>query len=251
VSATFTNFLTTRIWYNYSPTERKDFDETRTVERFVYQPKYHSSGLSMYTDSRKKFRISGWFYYSLTSEENRNYISLAVSPRLRINDRLSISTSISGRNSNNSIGYVYSDDTQINFGVRDMKTITNVFTTKFSFTKDMDIYFRMRHYWSSAHYNEYKRLNDEGRLEPTDYYDDHDVNYNSFNVDMVYRWIFSPASEFSVVWKSSALNETDQVEYNYPANFMNTFDAPRNNSISFKVLYYLDYLMLTRSKKSL
>lgn len=251
VSATFTNFLTTRLWYDFSPTERKDFDETRTFGRFVYQPKYHSTGLSLYTDSRKKFRISGWFFYSKASEEHRHYLSVALSPRLRINDRLSISSSISGQNSNNSIGYVYSDESEINFGVRDTKTITNVFTTKFSFTRNMDVYLRMRHYWSSAHYDEYKRLNEDGRLEPTDYYDDHDVNYNSFNVDMVYRWIFSPASEFSVVWKSSALNESNQVEYDYTTNFLNTFDSPRDNSISFKVLYYLDYLMLTRSRKSL
>jgi hypothetical protein len=250
IRATFTNFLTTRLWYDYSPTERKDFNETRTFGRFVYQPIFHSTGFSLYTDSRKKFRISGWFYYSLTSEEDRNYMSVSLSPRVRINDRLSLSTSISGSNSNNSVGYVYSDDTDINFGVRDMRTITNVFTTKFSFTKDMDIYFRMRHYWSSAQYSEFKRLEEDGRLGPTDYYDNHDVNYNSFNVDMVYRWIFSPASEFSVVWKSSALSEDGIVEYNYPNNFMNTFDAPRDNSISFKVLYYLDYLMLTRSRKS-
>ena len=152
--------------------------------------------------------------------------------------------------SNNSVGYVYSDEIEINFGVRDMRTITNVFTTRFSFTKDMDIYFRMRHYWSSAKYNEFMKLEEDGRLGPTDYNDSHDVNYNSFNVDMVYRWIFSPASEFSIVWKSSALSDTDVVDYNYPSNFVNTFDSPRDNSISFKVLYYLDYLMLTRLKKS-
>jgi hypothetical protein len=231
--------------------ERKDFNETRTTGRFVYYPTYHSTGVSIYTDSRKKFGISGWIYYALTSEENRNSLSVTFAPRLRINDRLSLSTSLSGSNRNNSVGYVYSDETDINFGVRDIKTITNVFTTKFSFTKDMDIYLRMRHYWSSAQYSEFKGLDDNGRLQPTDYYDIHDVNYNSFNVDMVYRWIFSPASEFSIVWKSSALNENNVVEYNYPKNFINTFDAPKDNSISFKVLYYLDYLMLTRVRRSL
>ena len=250
VRATFTNFLTTRLWYYFSPMESKDFDETRTFGRFIYEPVYHSTGFSLYTDSRKKFRVSAWLGYWLTSENDRNSLSVSLSPRLRITDRLSLSTSFSGRNTNNSIGYVYSDENDINFGVRDIKTITNVFTTKYSFTKNMDLYLRMRHYWSSAAYSEFKRLEDNGRLGPTDYYDNHDVNYNSFNVDMVYRWIFSPASEFSVVWTSSALNNNDVVEYNYPTNFMNTFDAPRNNSISFKVLYYLDYLMLTRLKKS-
>jgi hypothetical protein len=250
VRATFTNFLTTRLWYYFSPTERKDFDETRTFGRFVYEPKYHSTGFSVYTDSRKRFRVSAWLGYWKTTEKDRNSLSVSLSPRFRITDRISVSTSFSGRNTNNSVGYVSSDANNINFGVRDIRTITNVFTTKYSFTKNMDLYLRMRHYWSSAAYSEYKRLEDNGRLGPTDYYDHHDVNYNSFNVDMVYRWIFSPASEFSIVWKSSALNDNDIVEYNYPTNFMNTFNPPRNNSISFKVLYYLDYLMLTRLKKS-
>jgi len=157
---------------------------------------------------------------------------------------------MTGSNSNNSVGYVSDTDDDIYFGVRDVKSITNIITTKYTFNKEMDLYFRMRHYWSSAKYNEYYLLGNDGRLEATDYYDNHDVNYNSFNIDMIYRWIFSPASEFSIVWKSSALNSGDQVIDNYFDNFRNSFDAGRDNSISFKVLYYLDYLMLTRSRKT-
>jgi hypothetical protein len=250
ISATFTNFLSTRIWFDYAPIELKDFDETRTVDRFVYEPTYHSTGLSLSTDSRKKLRLSTWAYYYQTSQDGRNYMSLTLSPTIRVNNQLSISTSLTGSNSNNSIGYVSNTDADIHFGLRDVKSFTNIVTTKFTFNKEMDLYFRMRHYWSSAKYDEYYLLGGDGRLEETDYYDNHDVNYNSFNIDMIYRWIFSPASEFSIVWKSSALNSNDQVEYNYFDNLRNSFDSGRDNSISFKILYYLDYLMLTRSRKS-
>ena len=250
ISATFTNFLSTRIWFDYAPIELKDFDETRTVDRFVYEPTYHSTGLSLSTDSRKKLRLSTWAYYYQTSQDGRNYMSLTLSPTIRVNNQLSISTSLTGSNSNNSIGYVSNTDDNIHFGLRDVKSFTNIVTTKFTFNKEMDLYFRMRHYWSSAKYDEYYLLGGDGRLEETDYYDNHDVNYNSFNIDMIYRWIFSPASEFSIVWKSSALNSNDQVEYNYFDNLRNSFDSGRDNSISFKILYYLDYLMLTRSRKS-
>jgi len=250
VEATFTNFLSTRIWFDYAPLERKDFDETRTKDRFIYEPDYHSAGFSLSTDSRKKVRLASWIYYYQTSQEDRNFMSLTLSPRFRINNQLAISTSLTGSNSNNSVGYVNTVDDDIHFGVRDVKSFTNIFTTKFTFNKEMDLYFRMRHYWSSAKHKEYFLLGNDGRLENTDYYDNHDVNYNSFNIDMIYRWIFSPASEFSIVWKSSALNSQDRVLYNYFENLRNTFDAGRDNSISFKILYYLDYLMLTRSKKS-
>ncbi|MBS0001300.1 MAG: carbohydrate binding family 9 domain-containing protein [Cyclobacteriaceae bacterium] len=251
VHATFTNFLSTRVWFEFSPVEQKDFDETRTVKRFIYEPEYHSSGFSLNTDSRKKVMLSGWGYYYQTSQEGRNYVSFTLSPRLRINNQLSISTSLSGSNSHNNIGYVSNIEEDIHFGLRDVKSFTNILTTKFTFNKEMDLYLRMRHYWSSAKYDDYYLLGNDGRLEPTDYNDMHDVNFNSFNIDMIYRWIFSPASELSIVWKSSALNSTDQVLYNYFDNFSNTFDANRDNSISLKILYYLDYLMLTRSRNTI
>lgn len=250
VRATFTNFLSTRIWFDYSPVEQKDFDETRTVDQFIYEPEYHSTGISLSTDSRKKILVSSWMYYYQTSQDDRNYMSITLSPRLRINDQLSISTSLTGSNSNNSVGYVNSIDEDIHFGVRDIKSFTNILTTKYTFNKEMDLFFRMRHYWSSAKYKDYFLLGNDGRLEETDYNDNHDINYNSFTIDMIYRWIFSPASELSIAWKSSALNQNDHVRYNYFDNFMNTFDAGRDNSISFKILYYLDYLMLTKSRKS-
>lgn len=251
VNATFTNFLSTRLWFEFSPVESKDFDETRTVERFVYEPEFHSTGFSLSTDSRKKVMVSGWGYYYQTSQDGRNYVSFTFSPRLRINNQLSVSSSLSGSNSHNSVGYVSTIEDDIHFGVRDVKSFTNILTTKFTFNKEMDIFFRMRHYWSSAKYDDFLLLADDGRLEPTDYYDNHDVNFNSFNIDMIYRWIFSPASELSIVWKSSALNSTDQVLYNYFDNISNTFDAGRDNSISVRILYFLDYLMLTRSRNTI
>ena len=250
VRATFTNFLSTRIWLDYSPVERKDFDETRNPDIFLYQPKYGGGGFSVNTDGRKKFRVSGHMSYWNSAEKDRNSVSFSLSPRLRINDQLSLSTSLSGSNSNNNVGFVSNEGDKLNFGIRDIRSITNVLTTKYTFSKNMDLFFRMRHYWSSAQYHEFRELGDNGYLMETDYRGDHDVNYTSFNIDMVYTWIFSPASELSLVWKSSAINSNDLVSYDYASNVMDTFDAPTNNSISFKVLYYLDYLMLTRNRKN-
>lgn len=250
IRATFKNYFTTRVWYDSSPFERKDFDETRTPGRFIYIPIYHNTGIYLNTDSRKRFRVSGWLHYSQTTTEKRNAIAFNLSPRMRINNQVSITTSLTGSNQRNNVGYVATVDEDINFGIRDIKSITNILTTKYSFNKDMDIFFRMRHYWSSAKYNEFQKLDSEGRLHPTGYYSDHDVNYNSFNIDMIYKWIFSPASEFSIAWKSSVLNSDNIIDINYVDNFMNTFEAPRDNSVSFKILYYLDYMMIKRNRES-
>jgi hypothetical protein len=91
--------------------------------------------------------------------------------RFRINNQLSISSSLSGSNSHNNVGYVSTIEEDIHFGVRDVKSFTNILTTKFTFNKEMDLYFRMRHYWSSAKYDDYYLLGDDGRLDPTDYYE--------------------------------------------------------------------------------
>ncbi|UKN03630.1 DUF5916 domain-containing protein [Paracrocinitomix mangrovi] len=92
------------------------------------------------------------------------------------------------------------------------------------------------------------RLNEDGKMVYTTYtgYDVndqslHDNSFNAFTIDMVYRWIFAPGSELSLVWKNSIFSFDDQVEENYFQNVGGMFQNPATNSVSLKVLYYIDY----------
>jgi len=66
----------------------------------------------------------------------------------------------------------------------------------------------------------------------------------------VYTWQFYPGSFINVGWKNAVFDFEDQVEKNYFKNFDRTLDAKDNNNISFKIIYFLDYLQLKKKKKT-
>ena len=113
----------------------------------------------------------------------------------------------------------------------------------------MYITLRVRHYWSKVSNHEFFTLGKEGELiSNTTYNRPIDQNYNAFNVDMVYSWRFAPGSEINIVWKNAIGTFGNTVVTNYLKNIDNTLAAPQNNSISFKILYFLDYLQLRKKR---
>src|SRR4029077_20707354 len=76
-------------------------------------------------------------------------------------------------------------------------------------------------------------------------------NYNIFNIDAVYTWQFAPGSFINIVWKDQS-EYAENVPPQYFKNFGQTIEAPQNNNLSLKIIYYLDYLDFKKwgSKKS-
>jgi hypothetical protein len=99
----------------------------------------------------------------------------------------------------------------------------------------------VRHYWSQAQYNDFKSLNADGTLSATAYNNNHNVNFNSFNVFLMYIWQFAPGSEVSIVYQNAIFSSGSAITTNYFDNVNNTFRLPQTNSLSLKVIYYLDY----------
>ncbi|HET6992997.1 MAG TPA: DUF5916 domain-containing protein, partial [Bacteroidia bacterium] len=92
--------------------------------------------------------------------------------------------------------------------------------------------------------------NEDGTL--TDYLNyagSHDFSYNSFNIDMVYKWNFSPGSTLSLAWKQNILSEESVIDYDYFNNLGHTISGPQLNQISIQILYYLDYNYIKHSKE--
>jgi hypothetical protein len=110
----------------------------------------------------------------------------------------------------------------------------------------------VRHYWSRAQYINFYTLQENGELiDNAEYYGttDYDFNYNAFNVDLVFSWQFAPGSNLSVVWKNAILDEQPQPIVNFFEDVKHTFSSDQLNSLSIKVLYYLDYQYLVKNKK--
>ena len=117
----------------------------------------------------------------------------------------------------------------------------------------MGLTFRLRHYWSTVDYSEYYALNLDGTLRPTDYsnfdddgFDQNNINFNIFNIDMVYQWVFSPGSEVNFIWKNIIQSNDVNANVNYFNNLENTLNQDKINSLTIKVLYYLDYLWVKK-----
>ncbi|MBA2611975.1 MAG: carbohydrate binding family 9 domain-containing protein [Bacteroidetes bacterium] len=248
---TFTKrFFTCGLNYAIEPVVTYDYYEPRIFGRFYTYPVNYNAGGFISSDYRKPFALDVSTNYRIFNENNRHYFNLSVSPRYRANNKLSFIYEAANNLRNDDIGFVHYDpygDT-ITFGRRNMQTVSNTFSSVYKFTNKMSLSFRLRHYWSKAKYSAYYQLGDDGYLNPyTNYPTDHNVNFNAFNIDMVYYWQFAPGSELNVVWKNSVLKRENTVNNDYYDNFRGSFNTAQNNMISVKVLYYIDYLYLKKA----
>jgi hypothetical protein len=124
-------------------------------------------------------------------------------------------------------------------------------------TNRMGLTFRMRHYRSSIRYNFFYELMENGRLEQTAFtgldangVSAYDINYNAFTIDFVYRWVFMPGSELSLVWKNSIFLSDKRVVEDYLTNLQSTLENGPFNSFSIKILFWLDYQDLDKKKRT-
>ena len=84
--------------------------------------------------------------------------------------------------------------------------------------------------------------------EQKSYTKNNDFAFNTFNMDMLFSWIFAPGSSFNLVWKNEITNEQIINHIDYFDNLNHTFQQPQLNNLSLKVLYYFDYQNLKKDK---
>ncbi|MCF8302347.1 MAG: carbohydrate binding family 9 domain-containing protein [Bacteroidales bacterium] len=247
---TFRNYLS--VWYgiNHSLKERYDYYEPREEGRYYLRPQYTSGNIGLSSDYRKPVAVDLRVRMSQAKDGYKSQ-SYTLRPVFRVSDKFSFNHRVRFTEQENDKGYVSSSDTtsKIIFGNRDLTTFENTFTSKYIFKNNLSLSLWMRHYWYQGDYDEYYRLTEEGRLEDEGYYNkDNDFNFNSFNIDLVFGWEFAPGSNLSLVWKNAIVDEDDQLIDDFYRNIENTFSAPQKNSLSLKVLYYLDYQKLEKEK---
>lgn len=247
---TFRNHLTMALNVTYQPGEKFDFDEPRSTGRYIIYPSLIDFYYFASSDYSKKFAYDIQFEYSKWNEFCQRYFWYYFSPRIRFSDKWLFIFSISDKMTKNDIGYANATDNQIVFGKRDVKNITNTISTNYIFNNSSSLSLEFRHNWTTVEYNKYYYLQKNGRLsDANDYSNNHNNNYNAFTIDLGYVWQFAPGSEISIVWKNEIYTDSDVLMKNYFENFDKTINSPQKNSISVKVLYYLDYLYLKKRNK--
>jgi hypothetical protein len=220
-----------------------DFYEPRVEGRFFKENARFFTNAWISTDYRKKlaFDLRG-FYFKRYNDTNKTY-SINFSPRFRFSDKFQIIHAIDFRKSVNEKGYVNElENGEIIFGNRDAKTITNTLTSKLNFSTKSSLALSFRHYWSPVAYDAtFYELNNEGTLDTSSYEENHDINYNIWNLDLSYSWEFAPGSQLVALYRNSIFNEDDLSDLNFKENLDNLFKEPVTNNISLKLIYYLDY----------
>ncbi len=239
------NFWEFNMWSNFEPVQY-DYNEPRTFGRYYQQPRWGNIGFYIGTDSRKKFRLSGYIDYMKANEEGRGMINYLIEPRYRFSNKLSVSMEAEVTHSQNVKGYVTDHDEDIIFGNRDQSTYINSIYATYTFNHTMGIMFRLRHYWSKVNYDAYYTLDNIGLLRSSPYKDFHDFSFSAFNIDMEYRWRFAPGSDLFIVWKDniSGVRDEEFVDYtdlSYRDGVRNLRHLPQTNSISLRMIYYLDF----------
>jgi hypothetical protein len=264
---TFKNFLTAGATVNLEPIGSYDYFEPRVWGAFHRTPLKFAFGGFISSDYSKTFAIDADVEVALYGQDQRIGINFGFDPRIRISDRWFFVYSFNfdfvpkQRGVVLNKGSVMYENNRIIYSKRDRRTVTNELTMEFLFTRNMGIDFRMRHYWSTVHIDSYHQLLDNGYLMTASYsgLDDdgvrlHDQNYNAFTIDFVYSWIFAPGSELNLTWKQSIYTSGGDFEDNFVRNTKDIFNQPMTNSLSLKILYYLDVLYFkkkNRKKKDL
>ncbi len=247
-TATIKRFYSTGINFTLYPTDVNDYYEPRQEGRKLVLPRRWSFSWFGSPDYRRPFVIDHGFGVWQANRMGQKGFSYNLSPRIRFNDRLLIIYRLNQSFEYNAIGWIAARNDSIFMGQRDVVTLNSIVDAQYTFNSKSFLNLRCRHYWRWYKYNGYHVLNSDGSLTPTDRLTAPDNNTSYLNIDLVYQWNFAPGSVLSVVWKNSIDYHSGTIDYNYLTNVGNVLDAPQINSLSFKLLFYIDYQMLRRGR---
>ncbi|MFY7707774.1 MAG: DUF5916 domain-containing protein [Flavobacteriales bacterium] len=255
----------TTYYFNISagPVRGMDYFEPRTdgMKFVIYSWQYAGGWIS--TDYRKPLAIDAGGGIATFENEGRYEWDVRFSPRMRFSDKLFVVYRYQLTNHDGDLGFANrADDGRPIFGKRKVVSHTNTLTVNYSFNPLMTVLCRVRHYWGYSKYSEFYDLDENGLLLPTDFqgfvnefgesisHSNSDRNFNTFTIDLIYRWIFVPGSEVNIVWK----NDITKGEFGVPIprslreDFDYTLGLPQTNNFSIRVLYFLDYHQLKPKK---
>lgn len=223
-----------------------DFYEPREYGR-VFRNK-STSGLNLFVESNtaKKFSFNASAFGGLGSIFKRKVYELSFGPKYRFSSKFSIDYLIDVFKGHNTAGFAGNEFGNIYFSKRDLTTVENSFFIKYSFTNKMQVTLRTRHYWSHVKPLEYFELDLPGNLQKPskEFTGDATQNYNFFSADMVYNWQFAQGSFLTIAWKDIAEDFNRMKETKYGSNLDHTLKTPQFNSLSVRLIYFIDYLNL-------
>lgn len=250
-------FFAAGVNFEGSFTPTYDYFEPRRNGYVFILPSYYSPNVWISSNYQKIFAIDARITYGSTPTDWKEF-GYQFSPRVRITNNITIIYNLNQEYKFNQKGYAIPfsgvpETNDVIIGKRDVKITTNTLDVNYTLTNKMGITFRLRHYWTALKYTEYFTLQPNGEQTRsnitglnTDGTSIYNNNFNAFTIDMIYRWVFSPASQLNIAWKNNIFTSNSDVGINYINNLNGTINANQLNSISVKLIYFLEYQMVKR-----
>jgi Domain of unknown function (DUF5916) len=224
-----------------SPFWYYDYFEPRVPGKKFYRAPYAFFIPGIQTNPGKRFSASLEIHFGESPIPNDPYIGLNFRPVWSVNNHFRLSASAGLFKDHSNFGAVdWSDPNNIIFGRRNITSFDNQLNAEYRFSPRMNAALRVRHYWNQLYYHQYLRLEEDGRLAPSDRAPAADENFNQFNVDFVYTWQFAPGSFFNLIWKDAIFKGDGERGDNFFRNIDKTFRTPQDNTLTMKLIYWLD-----------
>lgn len=258
VIGTFRNFLTSGIEFSASPIGTVDHFESRRFGNPVNFPASFQIGGFYSSDYSKRYALDFNLYQRTFLKEGMYNFDGYMGHRIRWSNKIFSVFGSSVNRAAGNYGYVYVEDTNytsdIMIGNRNRWTVNNNISFDYTFTNRMGLVLRLNHYWQEVNYQYFSKLLSDGSTErsaytgynPTGKTFMHNISYNAFTFDMVFRWVVYPGSEIRCVWKYNIYASKSGLDNSYFNTFKDLFDQPQLNSFSIKALFFLDAGRLKR-----
>ena len=139
------------------------------------------------TDYRNKFALDYELQYTFFQFEKQQTYKILISPRYRFNNAFTLIYALEKSHLQNNQGYVKKQEKDIIFGQRERNNLENTLSGKYSFSVNTSLSLSFRHIWTTVNYqNQFYYLQKEGSLKNHSYKNNHNINYNSWNLDLNY-----------------------------------------------------------------
>jgi hypothetical protein len=257
LSAITKRFLYINLSFDAQPTRGYDYFEPRVDGKMFQTYKYGKVGGFISSDYRKRLAIDAGCGYADYENAGRKVKNYRISPRFRLNDKWMFIYVYSKQAHFSDLGFATFQNGNPIFGQRDVVSHTNVLTTSFAWNPVNSMNVRIRHYWGYSRYHTFYDLMEDGSLSNSTFsaYNpetgENDLvnrNFNSFTVDLFYKWIFRPGSELIFAWKYAVVHENNKIPNGLVEDINDLTSLPYSNSISLRLNYFLDYRMLTKQR---
>ncbi|WP_299135093.1 DUF5916 domain-containing protein [uncultured Tenacibaculum sp.] len=224
----------------------KNFYEPRVKDRYFNKPAFTETVLEYQTNRNKNLYFAAYFVAVnyLNSDIYTNEIVTGYGVRCRLGQHLFFKLEQDLTKNPSSAGYITQQGSDIIFGKRSIKELTNSLHVNYAINAKLNISTRLRHYWIQVDYDKQFTLLNDGNLTTNNYTinpNNYDENYNNFTIDFIAKWQFAPASEISLGYKLGSNFYNNDVKSSYFSNLKSTLKENSSNTMSLKMTYFLDF----------